>query len=76
MAEAVEVSDEEVWELVVVAIDTLAFYERKDGVPFKLPRSERESLALRVCERNYDRLPLRIRSRLRIKEKRSDRHGT
>jgi len=66
-ANMIKIEDEEIWELVGLAVDSLTFVERLDGnSTFTLSRDARMKIALDICNRNLDKLPVRIRSRLSV----------
>jgi hypothetical protein len=66
----IDITDDEIWELIGIAFDSLSFIQRNDGFSaFTLNKATREKLSLSICERNHDKLPLRLRSRLKIVDK-------
>jgi hypothetical protein len=63
----IDITDDEIWELIGITFDTLSFVERISGhSAFGLNKATREKLSLGICERNLDKLPLRLRSRLKF----------
>lgn len=61
----IEITDEEVWELVMIAIDSLSIGGRV-GAPFTAGREIRHKLALDLVKRNFERLPIRILGRVQV----------
>lgn len=59
-----QLTDEEVWDLLEIACDSLAFVPSAD-LPFRQQHAARKDLVEKVVARNFDRTPRRIRARFR-----------